>query len=1027
MFLPYLSIRRPVLASVFSLALIVLGVAGYSRLPVRELPNVEFPVVSVQTVLPGASPEVVETEITEVLEEELNGIEGVEFIQSASNEQTSSITIQFDLARDIDAAAQDVRDRVARVRNQLPDDAEEPRVRKIDADAQAIMWVALYTDTRSPLELIDIADRVVKPRFENVSGVGQVLVGGSNRRAMRIELDRNLLAAHGVALAEVIDALRTENVEVPSGRVEGEWREFVVKTEGDLTTPEGFADLVVAYREGAPVRIGDLGSVRHGYENERTKARFNGIPTTGLGIVKQSGANTLAVAAGIKSIVADLQDDMPDGFNLTIAFDQSGFIEQSVAEVQQALMLAGLLVAVVIFVFLQSVRTTLIPTVVIPVAIVSTFGAMYFLGFTINNLTLMALTLVVGVVVDDAIIVLENAYRHMEAGEERVSAAMTASGEIAFAVIATTLTLVAVFVPIAFLSGIVGRFFYEFGITVTVAVCVSSFIALTLTPMLCSRFLSVGTTADRQHALGSLARLFDRSMDALSVAYRRTLVMALRHRVWMVVILGASIVASGVLFTSVGKEFVPNDDRGYLIASVRSTEGATLAYQDRYQGQIEALLQDTPEIRSFFSVVALGSGGPGAVNQGIMFIRLVDADQRDRTTEEVAGLLRGKASRIVGTDAFFFISNPMRTSSRAKPLQFVIQYPDFDRLVEFSEKLEAEARTIEGFSDVDTDLEVNKPQLSVRIDREKAAAVGISVADIADTLRVLLGGDDVTHFKRGNERYDVMMQLVAADRDSPADLSSIYLRAPGAGLVPLSNVVTVTETVGPSALNHYDRKRSVILDANLDGIALGEAIDRLSEVAARILPPDFATTLAGESREFRRGSEGLMFTFALAIAAIYLVLAGQFESFVHPFTIMLSLPLAVLGALAGLWLFGMTLNIYSFIGIIMLMGLVTKNSILLVDYILILRRAGTTERESIVEAGATRLRPILMTAVSTVFGILPIALGLGAGSESRRPLGVAVVFGMTTSTLLTLVVVPVVYSLVDDARAWLARRRGAGA
>jgi multidrug efflux pump len=1020
-FLPRISIERPVLATVFSLTLVVFGITGYSRLPVRELPNVEFPVVSVVTVLPGASPEVVETEVTEVLEEQLNGIEGLDSLRSTSSEQVSRITLQFDLARDIDAAAQDVRDRVGRVLNRLPEDVDQPRVRKIDADAQAIMWIALYSDSRERMELIDVADNVIRPRLETVPGVGQIMVGGSNRRAMRVEVNRNALAAYDVTVTEILRAAQDENVEVPSGRIEGTWREFVVKTEGEYSTPEGFRSLIVAHRDGQPIRLGDLAEVRHGYENERTMARFNGVPTTGLGIVKQSRANTLDVAKGVKQAVLDLKQELPDGFKLKVAFDQSGFIEQSVAEVQQSLIIAGVLVVIIIFVFLQSVRSTLIPSIVIPVALISTFGVMYFLNFTINNLTLMALTLVVGVVVDDAIIVLENVYRHMEAGETRREAALKASEEIAFAVIATTLTLVAVFVPIAFLSGIVGRFFFEFGISVSIAVCASSFVALTLTPMLCSRFLQLGTTATKKGIFGTAARAFDRWLERLAELYVRALGWTLRHRAVMVVVLVIAVIASASMISAVGKEFVPDDDRGYFIASIKTPEGSSLAYHDFYQKKVETLLEETAEIRSFFSIVALSSGGPGSVNSGIMFVRLVDPNERDLTTQEVVTKMRRGAGAIVGADAYFFISNPLRGDSRGKPLQFVVQHPDFPALAESSGRLLEAARDIPGLTGVDTDLELNKPQISVTIDRDKAALLGISALDIADTLRILFGGDTITRFKRGNELYDVILQLEAADRFAPADLARVYTRTGAGDLVPMANIVNIRETVGPSEVNHYDRKRSVVIDANLDGIDLGTALDALSAKAAEILPPGFTTTLAGESREFSRGSQGLAFTFLLAIAAIYLVLAAQFESFIHPLTIMLALPLATLGALGGLLAFDMTLNVYSFIGLIMLMGLVTKNSILLVDYTNLLRARGIDVGEALLEAGRTRLRPILMTAVSTIFGILPIALGLGAGSESRRPLGVAVVAGMLVSTLLTLLVVPVVYQMFDDA---IVRMRG---
>jgi len=898
--LPQICIRRPVFATVLSTVLVVFGYIGYSRLPVRELPDIEFPIVSVSTVLPGASPEVVETEITEILEEELNGIEGIDIIRSMSTEQVSTVTLQFLLSQDIDNAAEDVRDRVARVRNRLPDDAEEPRVAKFDVSAETIMWVALFSDTRSHFELTELADKFLKPRFETVPGVGRVRAGGSNQEAMRIEVDRQLLTTFGLTVADVVSALRSQNVEVPSGRVEGTWREFVVRTRGEFETAEGFESLIVAYKGGSPVHLRDVATVRRGFENERTRAVFNGTRTVGLGIVKQSQANTLSVAEGIKKQIEALRPQLPDGYRMQIAFDQSPFIEQSIREVQQTLLIAGLLVVIVIFVFLQSVRSTIIPSIVMPVAILSTFGFIYFLGFTINNLVLMALTLVIGVVVDDAIIVLENVYRHMEQGQSRLKAAAAASDEIAFAVISTTLTLIAVFVPIAFLGGTVGRFFYEFGITVVIAVSVSSFVALTLTPMLCSRFLNVGTTAQKSGIFGAMARSFDRGMDHLTDFYSRTLQLALHHRIWMLVIIVATVLASVALFNHAGKEFIPQDDRGYFMVSVKTPEGSTMAYQDRYQRRVEQLLDETPEVRSYFSIIAIGRGGPGKVNDGLMFVRMESMDVRKKGIPEVLSDLRRRASAIPGADVFFFQFNPLQRGSGSKPFSFVIQHNELDELAKYSRELLDLASAMPEFSDVDIDLEVNKPQLNVAISREKSSALGISVIDIADTLKVLLGGDAISTFKRGNDRYEVIVQLAAEDRVGPSDLERIYVRTSGGELVPLSNVVQVTEAVGPSGVSHYGRKRSVVLDANLDGIDLGAAIEKMSATAATILPEGFTTTLSGQSREHAQSSQGLAFTFMLAIVAIYLVLAAQFESFLHPFTIMLALPLATFGALAGL-------------------------------------------------------------------------------------------------------------------------------
>ncbi len=1023
MFLPRICVERPVFATVLSLTLLVFGIVGYVRLPVRELPDIEFPVVTIVTMLPGASPEVVETEITEILEEELNGVEGIDTIQSVSSEQVSNITLQFNLDRDIDSAAEDVRDRVARVRNQLPEDAEDPQVAKFDVSAETIMWVALYSHTRSPFEITELAENFVKPRLQTLPGIGSVRTGGSNEEALRIELDRDLLANYALTVNAVVGALRAQNVEIPSGRVEGRWREFVVKTQGQFNTPEGFASLVLAYRGDSPVRLGDVAKIRYGFENERTTANYSGQRTTGLGIVKQSKANTLAVAAAVKEELERIRPQLPEGFDLQIAFDQSPFIKESVDDVTEAMLESGILVVLSIFVFLQSFRSTLIPALAIPVSIVASFGVIYFLGFTINNLVLMALTLVIGEVVDDAIIVLESAYRHMEEGKNRVAAALAASDEVVVAVIATTLTMAAVFAPIAFLGGTVGRLFFEFGMSVVVSVTVSAFVALTLTPMLCSRWLSLGTTAQRPGTLGALARAFDRWLESFSRGYDRLLTAALDHRGWTVVIVLASVAVSVLLFMGVGKEFIPQDDRGYFTVSIKTAEGSTIAYQEKQQRRIEELLDATPEVRSYFSVVAVGMGGAGSVNQGIMFVRMHPRDARKRSAEEILSDLRVRAQAIAGADTYFFQFNPLRRSSGSKPLEFVVQHTEFKTLAEHAEEMRSAVAAMPGFVDVDTNLEVNKPQLDVKISRDKANSLGLSASDIADTLRVLLGGDDITTYRRGNERYDVIVQLQPRDRLRPSDLDSIYLRTSSGEIVPFANVVSVTETVGPSAVNHYNRRRSVIVDANLEGIDLGHAIDEVNAVAKRVLPEGFTTALAGQARDHVEGSEGLAFTFVLAVVVIYLVLAAQFESFVHPFTIMLALPLATIGALAGLYLFGMTLSVYGYIGLIMLMGLVTKNSILLVDYAQQVRGSSGSAREAMVRAGRTRLRPILMTALSTIVGMLPIALGFGPGAESRRPLGVAVVAGMTTSTLLTLVVVPVVYTLLNDAGVWLALRR----
>jgi multidrug efflux pump len=1018
-----LSVRRPVFATVLSIALVLYGWIGYTNLPVRELPDIDFPIVSVVTALPGADPEVVEKEVTEILEEEINTIEGIKTLTSESSENVSRITVEFVLERDIDGAAQDVRDKVSRVRGRLPEDADEPVISKVDLDANAIMWISLNGEGVGLRDLTDYADNVVKERLQRLPGVGSILLGGEKRLAIRIRLDADRLAAYQLTVTDVVDALRRENVEIPSGRIESTQREFVVKTDGEFATAEGFNDLVVAFREDAPVRLRQLGVAEEGDENERSTARFNLRPHISLGILKQSRANTVDVARAVREELQVIVPTLPPRYNLQISFDSSTYIEESVDEVEQSLVIAGMLVVLVILLFLHTPRSAVIPALAIPTSTLATFGVMHFLGFTINNLTLLALTLLVGVVVDDAIIVLENVHRHVENGVDRVTAALRGTGEIALAALAATLTLVAVFAPIAFITGVIGRFFYEFGITVAIAILVSLFVALTLTPMLCALLLV------RDEPRG-VFRVFERGVTWTAGRYRILLGWALDHRLAVALAAVGTLVASAGLYALLGREFVPAEDRSGFMSIVESPEGSTLEHHDRLQRQIEEILVSIPEIRANTAFVGFSQGAVGAVNRGMIFTRLHPLEKRERSQHEVAAELRRRVAAIPGVQAFVIPFSGLTTGGRGKPLQYVIQNPDFRALAQATDQLVQRMKALPGFTDVDTNLRVRKPELRVAIDRNKAAALGVTASDVANTLRVLLGGDEVTKFRRGNERYEVIVQLRAEDRSSAAQLGQIYVRARNGVLVQLANLVDVTEGVGPSSLNHYNRRRSVIVDANLSGKPLGTALDEVDALAREMLPPGFTTTLAGESKDFRGSSGSLLFTLGLAVATIYLVLAAQFESFLHPATILLALPLAIFGAFLGLALAGMTLNVYSTIGILMLLGLVTKNSILLVDCANQLRAEGRGLRDATIEAGALRLRPILMTALSTLIGILPVAIGLGAGAESRRPLGVAVLGGMTMSTALTLVVVPVVYTLVDDAVGLVrrgARRAPAGA
>ena len=1001
-----LSIRRPVLATVFSLVLLLFGSIGYLNLTVRELPDIEFPTVSVMTRLPGASPEVVEKEVTEVIEEAVNTIEGIDTLTSSSVDQVSNVSIRFNLDRNIDLAAQDVRDRVARARYELPEETEEPVVSKVDLDARAILWNSLNADRASLRELSHYADSVIKERLQRLPGVGAIQIGGEKRFAIQIRLDADRLAAHQLSVSDVVDALRRENVEIPSGRVEGETREFVVKTEGELPSAQAFEELIITYREGRPVRLREIGSAQEGDEGERSLARFNLRPHVSVGVLKQSNANTVSVARAVRAEVEAIQDDLPPGYHMQVSFDGARFIEESVEEVQETLIIAGLLVILVIFLFLHTPRSALIPAITIPTSLLATFGAMYFLDFTINTLTLLALTLSIGVVVDDAIIVLENAHRHMEGGEPRRLAALNGTNEIAFAAIASTLTLVAVFVPVAFIQGVIGRFFFEFGVTVAIAIVASSFVALTLTPMLCSRLLA----PDRPRGL--LLR-FERGLARASARYEEGLSWALDHRGVVASLAAVVLLLCGALFLALGQEFVPPEDRGGFLVALESPEGSTLDYHDRLQFEIEKILDDTPEMRAA-TAFAGASGGRGSTNRGIIFSRLELRGDRSRSQHEVLTELRERFAEIPGIRVFATPFSGLPIGGRGKPLSFVIQNPDFEELAEYTPQMVERLREIPGLTGVDSDLRINKPELRVRIDRDKAASLGVSASEVANTLRILLGGSDVTKFRRGNERYEVNVRLADEDRVTAQDIENLYVRGRNGKLVQLGNLVEVTEDLGPSTLNHYNRRRSVVIDANLEDIPLGTALDKVNAVAREILPAGFTTTVSGESKEFEESFDGLIITFLLAIVAVYLVLAGQFESFVHPFTILLALPLALFGAFSLLAILGMTINIYSFIGMVMLIGLVTKNSILLVDYANQSRNRGMDLRSALLSAGRVRFRPILMTAVSTLVGILPVAMGLGAGAESRRPLGVVVVGGIVASTLLTLVVVPVFYTFVDE-------------
>ena len=989
-----------------SVALVLFGAIGFTRLPVREFPDVDAPIVTVTTILRGANPRVMESAVTDVLEEELSTIPGLRTLTSSSAEQVSTITLEFTLDREIEASAQDVRDKVARVRGRLPQEIEEPVVTKQDADAQPFFWLALSGANYNLLQLSDIGDRVVKNRLQSLPGVGQALIFGERRYSMRIWLSASELAARGLTVQDVTSAVRSRNVEIPAGRIESERREFSVRSLGELKTPAEFANLTVSNVNGQQVRLRDLARVELGPEDERSTIRWNGTSAVAVGVVRQSKSNLIKVSDGIRAELPSINDVLPPGVQLDIAYDGATFVRRSIEEAEYTLLLAGVLVVFIIFFFLRNLRATIIPGLAIPTSIIAAFGIMYFLGFTINNLTLLALILAIGIVVDDAIIVMENAYRHQEElGENPEEAAMKGTSEIAFAVIATTIALVAVFSPLAFLQGTTGRLFNEFGIALTGAVIISSFVALTLTPMLCAKILRV----PKSH--GPMFNFFENTFLAVTNKYKGSLAFALKHRLFVMIGAVVVVAGAGVVFRSLKREFIPPEDRGLFITFVVAPEGSSLEYTDGYMRQVEAIFEQTDDIDVYFSGVGLF----GPVSTGIAFTLLDDWDERDRTVQEVLAEVQPKMFAIPGI--FAFASSPP-AFGWGNPVNFVIRHPDFDSLQVGMNALIQRARQIPGLINIDTDLRVNKPELSVTFERERAEDLGVAIADVSSALQALLGGQRISTFTRDNKLYDVIVQLAPSERATPSDMSGIYLRGRDGALVNFDALARFEEGVGPRSLAHYSRVRSATLTGGLaPGFTLGEALDSLKAAAAEVLPRGSSTALAGESRELEETGSALYFAFILAVVAVFLVLAAQFESLLHPFTVLLSVPLAVAGALVTLLLAGSTLNLYSQIGMILLIGLVTKNSILLVEYANRLMRKGMTALEAVIESARIRLRPIVMTSVATVMATLPIALGLGAGSMSRRPLGYAIVGGLVFSTLLTLYLVPVVYVLLEALRA----------
>ena len=1042
--LPEFCIRRPIAALMFNLGLALIGVVALTRLPVRELPDIDPPIVSVTTVYPGANAELVEADVTEPLEQEINNIPGIKVLRSESREQVSIVTVEFELSHDVDIGAQDIRDRVSRVRDKLPDDIKEPIVAKQDADAQEVMWIALFSETRSTLELSNLAERQIRDRLQVLPGVGGINFGGQKRPSMRIWLDSERMAARKITAADIRALLQRENVELPSGLIQGETRSLSIVARGRMDKPEQYADLIVREMDGSPIHLREVATVEVGPEVEDTIARFNGKPAVGLGVVKQSDANAIDVARKVRREIDRIRPLLPPDVNLDFPFDSSLYVESAIREVAETIGISSLLVVILIFFFLRNLRATIIPSAAIPISILGTFALLYLLGYSVNILTLLALVLAIGIVVDDAIVVLENIVRHMEAGMSPKEASLLAMREITAAVLAITASLVVVFLPIAFQTGTTGILFREFAVTLAGAVAISAFVALTLSPALGAHFLR-----PIPPELPAYSRWLELGLEKFYLFYARSLDAALRHKgLWLG--LGAGILALTILlYRLVPQEFLPEEDKGVVVAVIITPEGSTSESTDQYVRQAEKIASEYPETRVFFSAVALARGAPGQANQGIMFIRL--KPDRQRSAQQLArpgargSMFTRMITEIRGAVVIPFLPKAIGRGF-GEAFQVVLQGPDLPLLEKTARALRDEIDKAGFLSQPRVSLNFEKPQLNLDIDRARAANLGISVRDISEALQILLGGLDISQFNFEGKQYDVIAQLRRGDRLIPDELNTLYVRARGGELVPIRDLVKTTERGSVNAISHFMRQRSVTVSGQPQGVTLGQAIEKTEEIGQRILPPGVTLEFDGEARELRSGRGEAWQIVVLALLIVYMALAAQFESLTHPVTIMVAVPLAAIGALLLLYILGfvnlmavipqyappgalpgplaflfglmpeipsMNLNLYSLIGLVLLLGLVTKNSILLVEFANQRRAQGVSAEEAMRQAGTIRLRPILMTALSTVIGILPIALGLGAGAESRRPLGVAVVGGMLSSTFLTLYFVPVFYVTLD--------------
>ncbi|HKN67057.1 MAG TPA: efflux RND transporter permease subunit [Gemmatimonadaceae bacterium] len=1019
-----LFIRRPVTTVLFMVGLVVFGITAYRRLPVSDLPTVDFPTIQVNASLPGASPETMAAAVATPLEKQFSTIAGIDNMTSVSNLGSTSITIQFALDRNIDAAAQDVQAMIAKTLRDLPPGIIPPSYQKVNPADQAILLFALTSKLLPLSQLDEYGETVLAQRISMVPGVAQVIVYGSQKYAVRVQLDPTALAYRKIGIDEVANAISRQNVNLPTGVLWGPNKAFTVQANGQLQDAASFGRMVVTYRNGAPVRLGDIGRVLDDVQNNKVASWFNGSRAIVLAIQRQPGSNTVAVASAVKDLVEKMQSQIPGSVQLSTLIDRTIPIEESVRDVKMTLLLTLFLVVGVIFLFLRNVSATIIPSLALPISVVGTFAVMYLLGYSLDNLSLMALTLAVGFVVDDAIVMLENIVRHMEMGKPPLKAAFDGSAEVGFTILSMTISLVAVFIPILFLGGIIGRLFHEFAVVIAVAILMSGVVSLTLTPMLSSRILR----AHGHEEHGRFYNATERGWEAMLGFYARTLHWVMGHRRVMLAFSALILVGTGILFVLVPKGFIPSQDNGNLSITTEAAQGTSLLDMIAHQREVASIVQQDPNIQGFMSAVGGGGGANQSLNQGRLFIGLKPRDQR-KSVDEIIAELRPKLSRVPGMVVFMQNPPAIQIGGRvAKSLyQFTMQSSDVATLYPAAQRLIDAAKTSNLLQDVTSDLQLGNPQASIQIDRERAASLGVSAQQIETALYDAYGSRQVSTIYTPNNEYWVVMELLPEYQQDLSALSLLHVQADNGTLVPLSAVASVTESAGPVAVNHAGQLPSVTLSFNLrPGVALGDAVNEVQRISRNTLPSTITTNFSGTAQAFQAAQAGLLALLVIAIFVIYVVLGVLYESFIHPITILSGLPFAAFGALLTLLIFHVDLSVYAFVGIVLLVGLVKKNAIMMIDFALEAeRKEGREPADAIVHASLVRFRPIMMTTVAALMGTLPIALSMGAGAESRRPLGIAVVGGLAFSQLITLYVTPVVYTYLSGVSVridrWLAR------